>query len=200
MWIKHVSYDEATGRLRELYDRVKGPGNNVDNIMLAHSLRPHTMEGHLALYKAVLHHPGNTLPRWFREALGIHVSLLNGCIYCVEHHFTGMRRLLGDNQHAQEIRSALEAGIPGEPFSGKEQVALAYARKLTLAPGEVTEGDAAALREAGWDDGEILEINQVVAYFNYANRTAVGLGVDTRGDILGLSPRESEDLREWRHR
>jgi len=26
------------------------------------------------------------------------------------------------------------------------------------------------------------------------------LGVDTRGDILGLSPRESEDLREWRHR
>ena len=102
MWIKHVSYDEATGRLRELYDRVKGPGNNVDNIMLAHSLRPHTMEGHLTLYKAVLHHPGNTLPRWFREALGIYVSLLNGCIYCVEHHFTGMRRLLGDDRRAQE--------------------------------------------------------------------------------------------------
>ncbi len=48
-WIKTVSYDDAQGRLLTLYDRVRGPGNNVDNIMLAHSLRPHSMEGHMAL-------------------------------------------------------------------------------------------------------------------------------------------------------
>ena len=45
-WIKTVPYEEASGRLKQLYDRVKGPDDNVDNIMMSHSLRPHTMEGH----------------------------------------------------------------------------------------------------------------------------------------------------------
>lgn len=49
-YIKTVPYDKSTGRLRQLYDRVKGPNNNVDNIMMAHSLRPHTMDGHMAIY------------------------------------------------------------------------------------------------------------------------------------------------------
>ena len=48
-WINTVPYKEATGRLKELYDRVKGPDNNVDNIMMMHSLRPHSMEGHMAI-------------------------------------------------------------------------------------------------------------------------------------------------------
>ena len=68
-WIATVSYQEATNTLLQLYDRVKGPGDNVDNIMLAHSQRPHTMEGHMSLYKYVLHHPHNTVDKWFREAL-----------------------------------------------------------------------------------------------------------------------------------
>ena len=55
------------------------------------------------------------------------------------------------------------------------------------------------MRAAGFDDGEILEINQVVAYFAYANRTVQGLGVTTRGDVLGLSPPDSDDGAGWRH-
>ena len=46
-WIKTITFADATGRLRQLYERVTGPGDNVDNIMLAHSLRPHSMEGHM---------------------------------------------------------------------------------------------------------------------------------------------------------
>ena len=60
IWITHIPYDESTGDLRDFYDRIKGPDDNVDNIMLAHSLRPHTMQGHMTLYKYVLHHPRNT--------------------------------------------------------------------------------------------------------------------------------------------
>ena len=97
-WIRTVPYDDATGRLKTLYDRVKGPGNNVDNIMMAHSLRPHSMEGHMHLYKYVLHHAANTVPKHFLETIGVQVSLLNGCSYCVEHHFQGLRRLLGDDR------------------------------------------------------------------------------------------------------
>ena len=48
-WIRMLQYEESTGYLRQLYDRVKGPENSIDNVMKAHSLRPHTMEGHSAL-------------------------------------------------------------------------------------------------------------------------------------------------------
>ena len=56
------------------------------------------------------------------------------------------------------------------------------------------------MRAAGFDDGEILEINQVTAYFAYANRMVLGLGVDTNGDIIGLSPGDSSDPDNWSHR
>ena len=39
-----------------------------------------------------------------------------------------------------------------------------------------------ALRAAGCEDAEILEVNQVCAYFNYSNRLLNGLGVTTQGD------------------
>ena len=69
-WIRMIQYAESEGYLRTLYDRVKGPNDAIDNVMKVHSLRPHTMEGHSALYKSVLHHTGNTLPVWFLECLG----------------------------------------------------------------------------------------------------------------------------------
>lgn len=202
MWIAHVPYADATGRLKDLYDRVKGPDDNVDNIMLAHSLRPHSMEGHMALYKYVLHHAGNRTPKWFLEMLGVYVSLLNGCAYCVEHHFAGLRRLLADDRRAADIRAALEAGPDRARFTGEEAAALAYAEALTRTPadGPALRAQVDALRAAGLDDGRILEINQVVAYFNYANRTVSGLGVTTDGDILGLSPGNSDNPDDWTHR
>ncbi|MBI3436864.1 MAG: carboxymuconolactone decarboxylase family protein [Proteobacteria bacterium] len=202
MWISHISYADANARLRTLYDRVKGPGDNVDNIMLAHSLRPHTMEGHMALYKYVLHHAANVTPKWFLETLGVQVSLLNGCAYCVEHHFAGLRRLLGDDARASAIREALRSGDFAQTFTPAEQAALHYAETLTRAPqsGAALHARVEAMRQAGHDDGRILEINQVVAYFSYANRTVQGLGVTTDGDILGLSPGNSENPNDWSHR
>ena len=198
-WINTVSYEESAGDLRNLYDRIKGPDNNVDNIMLAHSLRPHTMQGHMTLYKYVLHHPRNALPKAYLEALGVYVSSLNDCQYCVEHHFAGMARLLNDDKRAANIREALQNHMPADAFSGAELAGLEYAASLTLNPGEVAKADIDALREAGLDDGEILEINQVTAYFSYANRTVLGLGVATDGDIIGLSPGDSSDPDNWSH-
>lgn len=198
-WIRTVPYAEATGRLKLLYDRIKGPGDNVDNIMMAHSLRPHTMEGHMHIYKYVLHHNRNTLPKWFLEALGVYVSELNGCQYCVEHHFQGLRRLLQDDDRADAIRKAFVADEPAAAFAGRELAAMVYARKLTRAAADLIQADIDALRQAGLDDGEILEINQVVSYFCYANRTVLGLGINTDGDILGLSPNDSDDPENWQH-
>ena len=55
------------------------------------------------------------------------------------------------------------------------------------------------MRGAGFDDGEILEINQVTAYFAYANRTILGLGSTTEGDVLGLSPSDADNPDDWSH-
>ncbi len=199
-WIGTVAYHEATGRLRQLYDRIKGPDDNVDNIMLAHSLRPHTMDGHMAIYKNVLHHSSNTVPTWFLETIGVLVSRLNSCDYCVDHHFAGLVRLLDDPARAAAMREALADGRFEGAFDARESAALRYAVKLTETPAAVVEADVEAMRSAGFDDGQVLEINQVVAYFAYANRTVLGLGIDTHGDILGLSPGDSDDPRDWSHR
>jgi uncharacterized peroxidase-related enzyme len=199
-WIDSVPYEQSTGRLRQLYDRLKGPGDNVDNIMMVHSLRPHSMEGHMTLYKNVLHHTGNTVPQAFLEILGVWVSLLNRCAYCVEHHFAGLTRLTGDDKRSSAIRAALETGaIEAGPFEAKEQLALRYAEALTRDPASTTETMVRQMRAAGYSDGEILEINQVTAYFAYANRTALGLGCSIKGDILGLSPNRSDDPGNWSH-
>jgi len=198
-WIATIPYAEAEGSLRKLYDRIKGPDNNVDNIMMAHSLRPHTMEGHMALYKYTLHHPRNTLPKSYLETIGVYVSLLNECRYCVDHHFAGLLRLLDDDARGSAIRSALEDNNPAAAFSGRELAGLRYVEKLTTRATAISEQDLSDLRSAGLDDGEILEINQVTAYFGYANRTVLGLGINTEGDIIGLSPGDNSDPNNWSH-
>ena len=200
-WIKTIPFDAAAGKLRDLYNRVTGPNNNVDNIMMMHSLRPHTMEGHMAIYKYVLHHKDNTVPKWFLETLGVWVSSLNACSYCVEHHFAGLKRLLRDDARADGLRAALQGrDIAATPLDAREQAALRYAQKLTVTPQDMAQSDVQALRDAGWEDGEILEINQVSAYFAYANRTVLGLGCSTQGDVIGLSPGNNDDPDDWGHR
>ena len=53
-----------------------------------------------------------------------------------------------------------------------------YVEKLTLKPWEMVEADVIALREAGFSDSAILDINQVTGYYAYVNRLADGLGVE----------------------
>lgn len=198
-FIKTISYKEATNSLKRLYDKVKGPNNNIDNIMLVHGLRPNTMVGHMALYKNVLHHGNNTIPKWFLETIGVYVSLLNNCSYCVDHHYKGLQRLLNDNIKAEVIKKRLITNSYEAFFDKDYSLVLRYAETLTINPVQITQNHINQLKEEGVDDGQILEINQVVSYFNYANRTVLGLGVNIEGDILGLSPNDSDD-ENWNHK
>jgi uncharacterized peroxidase-related enzyme len=188
-WIRVVPYEESEGDLRRIYDLVKGASGQVDNVVKVHSLRPHTLEGHYALYRSVLHHPANEMAPWLLETLGVYTSILNSCQYSAAHHSEGLRLALADDPRFKKIHEALTRDRPEEAFSGKELALLGYAKKLTLAPGHLAKRDVESLRAAGASDGEILEANQVVSYFNYANRVLNGLGVTTEGDVLGTSPR-----------
>ncbi len=58
---------------------------------------------------------------------------------------------------------------------------LEYAAKLTLEPWGMQEEDVITLREVGFSDAAILDINQVTGYYAFVNRLADGLGVELEG-------------------
>lgn len=199
-FIKVISPTQASGRLKKLYQQVCAADGQVDNVLQVHSLRPHTLAGHMAIYKAVLHHTGNLLEEWYLEAIGVLVSRLNGCAYCANHHEQGMKRLLGEQgMDVDAYVQALQSEPVHSPFTTRQICGLNYAQQLTRTPGTLSESDIEQLRDAGFEDGEILEINQVTAYFAYANRTVTGLGVNTDNEVLGQSPPTGGDDSGWSH-
>ena len=198
-WIRMISDEDADEHLRATLDLARTPHGTVDNVMRVHSLRPNTMKGHVILYRACLHDEANSIPMWFQEVISSYVSTLNTCPYSYANHWANARHLIGDDARADAIEAALKAHRPQDAFEGAQLAALIYAQKLTQDPAAMVEEDVQALRDAGYDDGEILEINQVTAYFSYANRTVLGLGCSTKGDIIGLSPNNSDDPDDWGH-
>jgi len=184
-WIKMISDEEANPALNEALDFARTPHGTVDNVMRVHSLRPSTMTGHVKLYRACLHDESNTIPMWFQEVISSYVSKLNECPYSYANHWSNARHLIRDDARADAIETALKANLPEDAFDGAELALLHYAEKLTIKPGNIEKADVDALKAAGVDDGEILEANQIVCYFNYVNRLLNGLGVTTDGDTVG---------------
>ena len=76
-----IEDSEATGFTKEMYDKARSPHGTVDNVMRCQSLRPHTIAGHMAIYKSVLHNPENVLPFWFLEVVASYTSIINECLY-----------------------------------------------------------------------------------------------------------------------
>ena len=184
-WIEMISDEDASEELLDVLKLARTPHGTVDNVMRVHSLRPNTMKGHVVLYRAALHDDANTIPMWFQETISSYVSILNNCPYSLANHWANAKHLMGDDQRADAVEAALQSRKPEDAFDGAELALLKYAEKLTLKPGEMVQADVQALKDAGVPDGEILEANQIIGYFNYVNRCLNGLGVTTEGDIVG---------------
>lgn len=184
-WIRMLPIEPATGKLKTLFDKVKTPHGTVDNVLRVHGLRPATMDGHITLYRGALHSDDNTLPFWLLEVVGVYTSILNNCAYSQEHHVSNVHRLVDDPARSAAIMAALRANRPEDAFDGRELAILRYTEALTLNVRDIDKTLVDDMRAAGCDDGEILEVNQVCGYFNYANRLLNGLGVTTEGDIIG---------------
>jgi len=92
----------------------------------------------------------------------------------MKHHGAGLRRLIKDAALVEQLmRDFRQAGL-----SKTDQVMLEYTAKLTQEPWNIVEGDVVALREVGFSDEAILDINQVTSYYAFVNRLADGLGVE----------------------
>ena len=191
-WIEMISDEDANADLLDALSLSRTPHGTVDNVMRVHSLRPNTMRGHVILYRAALHDDANTLPMWLQETISSYVSILNDCPYSLANHWANARHLINDGDRATEIKIALDKRMPEHVFEGRELALLRYAEKLTLQPGNLEESDVISLREQGLDDGEILEANQIICYFNYVNRSLNGLGVSTEDDVIGFYSKKDE--------
>jgi uncharacterized peroxidase-related enzyme len=184
-WIKMIADEDADQNLLDVLQLARTPHGTVDNVMRVHSLRPNTMRGHVILYRAALHDDANTLPMWLQETISSYVSILNDCPYSLANHWANARHLINDETKADAVEAALHARRPQEVFEGRELALLEYAAKLTLQPGDMVQTDVEHLKTQGLNDGEILEANQIICYFNYVNRSLNGLGVTTDNDVVG---------------
>jgi uncharacterized peroxidase-related enzyme len=93
----------------------------------------------------------------------------------VAHHAAGLVRLTKNPTLARD----LERDHTTSDITPRQRAILDYAAKLTRTPGDMRETDLAAMRSHGLSDRDILDVNQVTAYFAYVNRVADGLGVVT---------------------
>ena len=184
-WITMVEDEEADDQLKQIFDVARTPHGTLDNVMRIHSLRPASMIGHVTLYKSVLHSDEITLPLWFLEVIAAYVSILNSCEYSLTHHWNNAVRLIDNAQRVEVIHDALRSQSFENTFNEKEIAILHYSKKLTCDVENLKKVDVIKLKQAGCDDGEILEVNQVIAYFNYSNRVLNGLGVSLDGDKIG---------------
>ena len=180
-WINEIEPSEAEGELKALYQQLEKSRGKVSNILKVHSLRPASMQAHLTLYMDLMFAPGG-LSRRQREMIAVVVSRENRCDYCVAHHREALARYVSD----PALLDAIASGAPVMELAPSDRALLDYAARLTRAPASVCADDIQALRDAGIAEADILLANLIVAYFNFVNRIALGLGVAfTPAEVAG---------------
>lgn len=92
----------------------------------------------------------------------------------MEHHGGSLREATGDEALARQIIEDFRKA----DVDSRTMRMLEFSEKLTKDSPAMSEADAAALRAEGMTDEEILDLVQLIAYFNYTNRVATALGVD----------------------
>lgn len=172
-YIRQIEHADATGDLAVFYEDLVELAGSVPNIVKLSSLKLPAMKGAQDLYQSVLYHDsGLTMTQ--KEMVSTLVSAINGCDYCVDHH----GRALDDVAE----RSGLAAAVIADPhqagLDSRTLAMLVFAAKLTREPDTMGPGEVEALRAEGMTDEEILDLVQLVGYFNYTNRVATALGVD----------------------
>jgi uncharacterized peroxidase-related enzyme len=108
-----------------------------------------------------------------RELIAAFVSSVNTCRFCFGAH-SRVARAFGVDE---EVIATLVDDIELASIEARLKPILRYVRKLTETPSRMTEADAAAVYEAGWNDEALLHAIAVCAYFNNMNRLVEGAGI-----------------------
>lgn len=180
-WIRTIEPEAAGDELRAVYHRVTGERGKLSAIMQVQSLSPRAITAHMDLYQTAMFTPGG-VSRAERELIAVVVSATNRCRYCVSHHTAALMAYWKDDAR---VRQASENWRALEGLSPRERSMLDYAEALTREPSTVGRERYEAMRQAGLGDEEVLSVNLVVAYYNFVNRIAEGLGVELDPEEVG---------------
>ncbi len=172
--IRVIDENEAVGELKEVYGRIKVKRDKIANIMKIHSLNPRAMQTHMGLYLSLMFGTSG-LKRAERELIGVVVSAVNSCEYCVNHHAAALNYYWKDNEKIKKLIKNFESLDLPE----RQRRMLGYVVKLTNSPHAMNESDVNALRNSGFSDEDVLNINLITSYFCFVNRIANGLGIES---------------------
>jgi len=168
-----IDWSDAEGALKDAYDwQAASLGEPAEFTMLG-SLYPDIVEERLRLYRAVENCP-SSLTQIERQSAAWVASLLNGTAHCASGLKLKLASLGMDPSAMESIETRPAAAAL---VDSRLEAICAHAAKLTTRPTEMTEGDIDGLRRHGLDDLDIIDLNNMVAYYNYINRVVMGLGL-----------------------
>lgn len=172
-WVAIIGWAEAEGKLKDAYDwQAASLGEPAEFTMLG-SLYPEIVEERLRLYRAVENCP-SSLSQVERQSAAWVTSLLNGTAHCA----SGLKLKLTSLGMDPAAMASVEAGPDEASLNDSRLEAIcAHAAKLTTRPTEMTEADVQVLRGHGLDDLDVVDLNNMVSYYNYINRVVMGLGL-----------------------
>ncbi|MGD9945891.1 MAG: carboxymuconolactone decarboxylase family protein [Burkholderiaceae bacterium] len=157
-----VADASASAQAQPLLAQINGAFGAVPNMFRAVANSPAALQSMWAGFGAL---GGGRLGARLGEQIAVAVANRNACEYCLAAH-TVLGRKAGAS--ADEMTAAQT----GRSSDAKTEAALRFALKLVEARGQVGDADVRALREAGFDDEQIVEIVAHVAlnlFTNYVN-------------------------------
>jgi uncharacterized peroxidase-related enzyme len=161
-----ASIEAAPLAAQPLLEAVKKQLGIVPNLFRLVSNSPAALEGYLGLSGAL---GKGTLPAPTRERIALAVAEINGCDYCLSAH-----TYIGKNM-AKLDDAEMTANRSGASNDPKADAAVRFAAKVVRERGHVNDDDVRAVKLAGYDDAQIIEIVLHVAlntWTNYINNVA----------------------------
>ena len=161
-----ATIDAAPAGSRPLLEAVKKQLGVVPNLFRLVANSPAALEGYLGMQGAL---GKGALPAPTRERIALAVAEINGCNYCLSAH-TYLAKTLAKLDDAE-----IAANRAGGSRDAKADAAVRFAAAVARERGHVLPEDLAAVRIAGYDDAQIIEIVQHVAlntWTNYINEVA----------------------------
>jgi uncharacterized peroxidase-related enzyme len=158
--IKQLSFDEAQSWTKKLFKKVEEGFGMVPNMFKCMGNSDVALDGFLAFNAGI---NSGKLSKKNVKMIILLTSQLNGCEYCVSAH-TKMALDAGLLSE-EECQNARKAIGPDE----KTTKMLEFAKVVKLNNGLVSDDEIQAVRNAGFDDQEIVEIIGSIALINFAN-------------------------------
>lgn len=114
-------------------------------------------------WAALLGSLSKTLDVKTRDSIGLAVSEVNGCNYCLTLHSYAAEHMA--KLPADEIILARK----GHASDPKRDAAVHFARKVIDRRGHVSDADLKGVRDAGYTDANVIEIVVLVAMYSLTN-------------------------------